>query len=235
MDELDIAFYVLVPLAILSIALFFYYLKLKKVSKEEFGIARLEKQDKEEEAEEKELEGIEEDVIFSDTDKFWSIENIKARARHKVFNIFRRNPTRTKNRRRNSLQSQVQYPTQPPIPGRIPIKEISPSQDFFQPEATLPESNKSESTKPLIDLDRDTGTRSPPKSKLMKMKVVGKSPTFSKLNNISKKYKGEYLNYLIEKEKEDKKKSKKSDPMSRLETLPDKKSKIINRLKKLHH
>ncbi len=147
--------------------------------------------------------------IASDTHKFWEIENEKEKEREDVFTTF-----------------------------GIPIKENKPIENK-PPEQKTPKKDTSFKTKnyKLRHLKKLLGIPTDITPHLEKIKDLHKDAPLSRLRKISKKSKDDYLKLLMEagKNEEVKEETEKEDSMDKLSTLPDKRTKLINKLRRMHH
>ena len=237
MDNLDLAFFMLVPLALLSIGLFFYYLlRHKREEKEGFAIEYLLKQENKKSAEKKAEEEIEQELAFSDTSQFWTIENAKEQERHRVFTIFRPRPTPVR-----SIKPSKPVKTFP-VKSFQPVKPVETKKNFnFQAKGyKIQQLSKLADTSNILTSSNNAQSTQKKDSKddlnanLSKIKSIHKDTPLSRLHKISKKGKSEYIDSLMKKEKKEPQKNEKADPIKSLANLPDKRKKIINQLKNLH-
>lgn len=190
-DNLQLAFYTILPLALVAIIIFLYNLIKKNSEKKSEGFAIDSLIAKEKQSQEAALPQQEPN---ESANRFWQLEAQKEQSRHKMFTVFidenkvgkvRQNPKVHNFKNRNYKMKQV-----------------------------------SRLVKKTPDINEN----------LSKIKDLHKELPLSRLRKISKNPKEEYLGLLMKKEENTKK-----DSLKQLDSISDKRAKIMGKLRELHH
>ena len=231
---MQLALYTLVPLGLLAIIILFYFLIRAKMKQDQI-LAMLLAEDDEKNSPKEERSGESGSTGTSkakdpteenkqEVKKFWKIESQKEQSRHSLFSMFSRIPVL--NTKQDDAPKKTIVKPAPKLTAKLKTKhyKIKNLQKL--------------SKKPEQDINIH----------LEKIKAMQAESPFSKVRKLSKKGKQEYIDML--KQQEDKKaykhilkdfqaKKKKSkqprkqDPIKKLDSMLDKKKKIINRLRKI--